>query len=131
MEGTTPRGCGFSVRSPWDNGPVLIGCIVTPLTMRHSGSLEILNKRQSISSNVSRNNQHVDASSDGNLANEEDSTSIFRKVLGRELSDSLSADIYLRCWLEFTDNAVGNKVPNFVHLGLPAVNALDEFNTLW
>ena len=31
--------------------------------------------------------------------------------------------------MDFTSNAIGTKAPNFVNLGLLAVNALDEFNT--
>ena len=49
--------------------------------------------------------------------------------MGRDISDSLSTDIYLRCRMEFTSNAVRTEATNFVNLGLPAVNALDEFNT--
>ena len=97
--------------------------------MCHSGSLGVLNKRQSMSPTVSRNNQNFDASVDGDFSNYGDSTSIFRKVLGRELSDSISFDIYLRCPMDFTTNTVGTEAPNFVNLGLPAVNASDEFNT--
>ena len=47
----------------------------------------------------------------------------------QELSDSISTDIYLICWVDFTSNAVGTEAQNFVHLGPPAVNASDEFNT--
>ena len=46
-----------------------------------------------------KNTKKIDASVDGNLANDGDSTSIFSKVLGRELSNSLSSDIYLRYWI--------------------------------
>ena len=31
--------------------------------------------------------------------------------------------------MDFTSNAVGTEAPNFLNLGLPAVNASDEFNT--
>ena len=48
--------------------------------------------------------------------------------MGRDMSDSLSTDIYLRCRMEFTSNTVGTEAPDFVHLGIPADNALDEFN---
>ena len=97
--------------------------------MGHSGSLNVLNKHQYTYPSVSRNTQKFDASVYGNLADDRDYTSIFRKVLGLELSGSFSANIYLRCRVDFTSNSVETEAPNFVHLGLPAVNALDEFNT--
>ena len=126
---TTPSNCNFAVRSPWDNGLVLIGGIIVFSTMGHSGNLDILNKRQSTYPSVSSNTHTFDASVDGILADDRYYTSIFRKVLGRVLSDSLSADIYLRCRMYFTSNAVGTEAPNFAHLELLAVNASDKFNT--
>ena len=81
-DGTIPGDFDVDVRSPRDNGPVLVGGIGVPLTMGHSGSLGITNKRQSTYSSVSRNTQKFDASVDGNLADDGDSMSIFRKLLG-------------------------------------------------
>ena len=128
-DGTKPHDCGLDVRSPRDNGPVLIGVIFVLPTMWHSVSQDVLNKRQSTSPSVSRNTQNFDASVDGISANDRDSTDIFRKVLGRELFDSLGTEIYSRCWVDFTSNVVVTEAPDFVHLGLPDVNALDEFST--
>ena len=93
------------------------------------GSLDVLNKRQSTSPSVSRNIQNFDASIDVNLSDDRDITFIFRKAIGRERSHSRSANIYLRCQMDSTSNAVGTGTPNFVYLGLVAVNALDKFNT--
>ena len=73
----------------------MIGGIVVSPTMGHSGSQDILNKRQSKYPRVRRNTQQFDASVDGNLADDRDSKAIFSNVLGHKLSDSLSADIYL------------------------------------
>ena len=97
--------------------------------MGHSGRSDVLNRRQSTPPSVSRKNQKFDTSVDRNLADDGYYTSIFRKLLGQELSYSLCANIYLRCWLDFTSNVVGTEAPNFVRLGLLAVNASDEFNT--
>ena len=94
-ESTTPCNCNVAVRSPCDNRTVMIGCIVVSPTMGHSGSQDILNKRQSKYPRVRRNTQQFDASVDGNLADDRDSKAIFSNVLGHKLSDSLSADIYL------------------------------------
>ena len=93
------------------------------------GRLDVLNKWQSTSPSVSRNTQTFDASVDGNLSNDRDSTSVFSKAIGSELFDSLSAKIYLRCQMDFTSNAVRTEVPDFVDLGLLAVNASDKFKT--
>ena len=128
-DGTNPCDCNVAVTYPRDNGSVLIGGIVVPPTIGHIGSQDVLNKRQYTSPSVRRNTQKFCASVDENLADDGDSTSILRKLLGQELSDSLSADMYLRCRVEFTSNTIVTEVPNFVHLRLPSVNALDEFNT--
>ena len=127
-DGTSPGKCDFAVWSPGDNRKVLIGGIKVSSTMGHSGILEFLNRRQYTSPSVSRNTQKFDALVHDNLANERDSTSIFSKLLGQELSDILSADIYLRCWMDFTSNAVGTEAPNFVNFDLLAIQASDEFN---
>ena len=63
------------------------------------------------------------------VANDGYYKSIFSKLLGQELPDSISSDIYLRYLMDFTSNAVRTEAPNFVNLGLPDVNASNEFNT--
>ena len=80
--GTTPHDCDVAVRPPRRNWPVLIGGIVVPPTMGHSWSKYILNKRLSTSPSVSRNNQKLDTSADGSLADYRDSTTIFGKIMG-------------------------------------------------
>ena len=72
--------------------------------------------------------QKFDTSVDGNLAEDGDSKKIFSMVIGRELSHSSSANIYSRCRMDFTSNAIGTEGPNFVNLGLQDVSASDEFN---
>ena len=94
-----------------------------------SGSLDVINKQQSTSPSVIRNAQNFDSSVDGNLADDRDSTSLFRKVLDRELPESISAYIYLRFRMDFTSNSIRSEALNFVNLGLPVVNASYEFNT--
>ena len=53
-------------------------------------------------------------------------TPTFSKVIGRKLSNNPSADIYLRCQMNFTRDAIINKSPNFMNLGLSAVNTSNE-----
>ena len=72
--------------------------------------------------------QKFDTSIDGYLAEGGDLATIFSKIIGQELSHGSSADIYSRCQMDFTSNAVGTKGKTFVHLGIPAVSALDELN---
>ena len=126
--GTTPRNGDVVVRSSRYNRPVLIGGIGVPQTMGNSGSQDILKNWKSTSPSLGRNAQKFDASVDGSLINDGDFVSIFIKVLGHKLVDSISADIYSRCRLEFTSNFVGTKAPDFVHLGIPDVNSSDEFD---
>ena len=122
---TTPGDCNIYVRFPWNKFPVLTGGIGVLPTRGHIGSLDVLNKRQSTSPSASRNNQKFDASVDRNLANDGYSKSIFSKLIGRELFHSPRFYIYSRCRMDFVSNVVGNEVPNFVDLGLLAVNASD------
>ena len=73
-------------------------------------------------------NQKLDTSVDRNLANDQNSNSIFIKVIGLEMYHSSSGNLYLRCWVDCATNAVGNEAPHFVDLGLPAINVSVEVN---
>ena len=75
-----------------------------------------------------RDTQKFDTSIDGFFSENGDSTPIFRKLIGRELSHSSIANPYMRCRVDFTSNVVGTEAPYFMHLGIPAVNTLDELN---
>ena len=66
----------------------------------------------------------------GNFSVNEDPSSILRKVIGRELSNKYSANVYLRCRVNSMINDVGTETPDFVHLRLPAVNAANEFRSI-
>ena len=116
------------VRNPRDNRSVLIVDMVVPPTMGNSGSQEIIKKWQSTYLSVTRNSQKFDASVDRNLTNDGYYAAIFRKVLGRKLSNSLSANIYSRYRVDFTSNSVGTEASDFVYLRLLAVNTSDEIN---
>ena len=82
-DGTMPRNGDVEISSPRDNAPVLIGGIVVPPTMGHSGNQDVICKQQSISPSVIRNAQNFDTSVDGNLACDGYSKAVFRKILGR------------------------------------------------
>ena len=94
----------------------------------NSGSLQVINKRQSTASDEIGSTKKFDTSVDIKLDNDEDSTSILRNVIGRKLSDSFSANLHLRCWMDLSSNTVGTKALHFVDLGILAVNASYEVN---
>ena len=73
-----------------------------------------------------RNAQIFNTSINGNLDESGDPTPIFSKVIGRELYNDSIPDIYSCYWAKFKINAAVTKAPDFVHLGLPDVNAADE-----
>ena len=119
---TNPGECDISVIFPRVNSRVLIGGIGVPPTRGHSGSLQIFNKQKSTVSDKIGDTPKFGTSVDLKLANDGDYTSIFSKVICRELSHSSSADLYSRCRVDFASNAVGTEAPHFVDLGLLAVN---------
>ena len=69
----------------------------------------------------------MDTSVDRNLPDDQDSAYIFSKVIGCELSHGSSADFYLRYQMNFESNAVQTKAPQFMELGIPAVNTSNDF----
>ena len=88
------------------------------------GSQEILSKHGS--TEKIGNNQEFNTSINGNLTEDESSMPILRKVIRQELSHNSSTDIYLRCRVDLTSNAVGTEAPYFMHVDMPAVNESDE-----
>ena len=127
-DSNTPGEWNIAVRYPHANFPVLIGGIGVPPTRWHSGILQVFNEQKSTVSDETRDTQNFDNYVDTNLANIGDSTSIFSKLIGCELSHSSSANLYLICQMDFFSNTVRTKGPNFVDLGIPAVNESDEVN---
>ena len=123
---TTPGNTPHAVRSPQTNSPVLIGGIGVYPASGLSGSLQVFNKRQSAISDKIWDTQKLDTSVDIKFPNDWYSTSIFRKLIGREISHGSSADIYLRCWMDFASDVVQTEAPYFLELGLSAVNTSDE-----
>ena len=76
------------------------------------------------------NTQKLDAVVDGKLPDDLDSASIFSKVIGHKISDGSSNDLYLRCRMNYTTDAVQTQVSQFMNLGLPLINTLDESGIL-
>ena len=77
-----------------------------------------------------RNTQILNTSIKENSADNGDPTPTFSKVIRQELSDDSSANIYSRCCLKFTCDAVVTESPNFMNLGLLPVHTSDEIKSL-
>ena len=122
---TTPEDTSHAARYHRDNSLVLIGGIGVFPTSGHSGRLQVLNKQQSTVYVKIGDTQKSDASIDRKLPHHLDSASIFIKLIGHEISHGSSTDLYLRCRMDFANNAVGTEAPHFVELGIPAVNTSD------
>ena len=105
-DSTMPRDCNTSIRSPMLNSPVLIGGATCPPTCGSMGRQNIIGVHRSTCSVEVRNAQKFNTSIDGNLAKGGDSSPIFSTVIVQELSNKSSANIYLRCRMDFTINAV-------------------------
>ena len=93
------------------------------------GIQEIISKHGSTGSTEIGDTQKLDISIDESLAKNGDYMPIFSKVIRQELSHDNTDYIYLRCRLDFTSNAVGTEAPDFMHLGIPAINTSDELRS--
>ena len=118
---TIPRDGNTSISYPRFSYTVLIGGGTTVSPTR-TGSQEIISPKGPTSSVEVRNAQPFHTSINGNYAKDGDSTPT---VIGRELSNDSSANIYLRCRVNFTCESVVTKTPNFMNLRLLAVQTSD------
>ena len=73
-----------------------------------------------------RNAQPFHTSINGNSAKHGDPAPNFSKIIGNKLSKNSSANVYSRCWMNFTRDAFGTKTPNFMNLGIFSVHTSDE-----
>ena len=76
------------------------------------------------------NTQKWDAVVDINFPNDMDSASIFSKVIGHKLSDGSSNDLYLYCRTNFAADVFQTQAPQFMDMGLLAINILNEISVL-
>ena len=126
-EGSTPGHCKISVSYLRLNSPVLIGG--TNISPTRTGRWDIVIPHRSTGFMEVGNTQIFNTSINENLTKDGDSTPIFSKVIVQELSNDSSADIYLYCRVDFMSNSFQTEAPDFMHLGLLAVNALDELRS--
>ena len=101
----------------------------TSVSPTRTGSQEISIPNGTIGPVEVRNVQPFHTSINGNYAKNGNLTPTFSKVISRELSNNSIADIYLRCWVNFTRDAVFTKMPNFMNLGLLSVHTSDELGS--
>ena len=108
----------------------MIGGVGTSPPCGLNRSLQVANKQQSTSPHHGQQHPKLDAVVDGKLPDDLDSASIFSKVIGHKISDGSSNDLYLRCRMNYTTDAVQTQVSQFMNLGLPLINTLDESGIL-
>ena len=127
-DGTTPQNGNTSIRSPRLNYSVLVGggTTASPTIM---GIQDIISPKGPTSYVEVRNALIFNTSVNGNLDKNGNHTSISSKVIVQELSNYSSTNVYSHCRVKFTSNAVGTEAPDFVHLGLPAVNVGNELRS--
>ena len=127
-EGKITWESNTSRRSPRLTSQVLIGggTTVSPTRTRIQ---DISSTKGPTGSVEVRNVQILNTSINRNSTKNEDPTPTFSNVIGRKISDASSADIHLRCRVNFTHDAVVTKIPNFMNLGLSDVHTLDEIGS--
>ena len=76
-----------------------------------------------------RNAQPLHTSINVNSSKNGDSTPTVSKIIIQELSDESRAEIYSRCWVNFTHDTVVTEGPNFINLGLLAIHTSDELGS--
>ena len=126
-DGSTPGHCNIDVRYPRLNSPgLIIGITISPTK---TWIQAIVSPHGSTGFLKFGDTQIFETSINDNLAQDEDSTTIFNKILGQELAHDSSTDVYSRCRVDFTSNAVGTEAPEFMHLGLLELNTSDELRS--
>ena len=125
---TTTRDVNTLIRHPRLNSLFMIGGVTTPSPTR-TGSQDIGTPKGPTGSIEARNTQPLNNFINGDSYENGDPTSTFSKVIGRELSHYFSANIYLRCRVNFTRNDVRTKIPDFMNLGLLAVHTSDKLRS--
>ena len=110
-DGTMPRDGNTSIRSPRYNSPVLIGRYNT-ISPTRTGSHEIGIPKGPTGPVEVRNYQIFNTSINVNLTNNGDPTPTVSKSIRLELSHNSISNIFSRCWVNFTRNAVITEIPD-------------------
>ena len=130
VDGSTPGYIGHAVSVEHALSPFLI-LIFGPLPPYGLNMiLQVANKWQSTSPALVGNIQKLDVVIYGKLHGDLDCASIFSKVIGHKLSNGSRNDLYLRCRMNFVDDVIQTQIPQFMDLGIPTINKLDESSVL-
>ena len=130
IDGSTPGDVFNTVIVEHAPSQVLIVIFATSPPCGLSGSLQVAKKRKSTSPGLGGNTQKWDAVVNGKLTGDLDYASIFSKLIGHKLSDSSSGDLYSRCKMNFSNDTVQNQAPDFMDMGILAINILNERGVL-
>ena len=114
---TIPQDGNTSRIPPRLNSPFIIGGGISFYPSRTGGHDSFIPSRP-IGPVEVRNAQIFHTSINGNSAKNGDPTPTFSKIIGREISNNSSADVYLCCWVNLTRDVVLTKIPNFMNMGL-------------
>ena len=109
--------------------PVRIGTrpSVPPIIIRGQ---EIEIPRRSIIPQKVRNADPLDASINRIYSKHRDPTPDWSKVISRKFTNESSADVYVHGRMNFASDTVLSESPNFMDLGLPSVDTMDELGSV-
>ena len=101
----------------------------TSVSPTRTGTQEISSTSRPIGPVEVRNAQPFHTFINGNYTKNGDLTPTFSKIISCKVYDKSSADVYLRCRLNFTRDTVITKIPNFMNLELSSVHTSDELGS--
>ena len=130
MDGNTPWDGNTAIRSTMLTSPVRIGGSTT-VYPTNTGSQDIIIPRGSIGPQEVRDDQPLDTSINGIYFKHRDPAPTWSKVIGRKFSDESSFDVYSRCRMNLTSDAILTKIPNFMNMGLSSIHTSDELGSVF
>ena len=123
---------------PWDSNTSIMSPRLTSLFLIGGGttvSPTRIGSKENISPNgrtgsvEGMNAQPFNTSINGNSSDNGDPTPTFSKIIGQELSNNSSSDIYSGCQVNFTRDTIVTKILNFMNLGLSDDHTSDELGS--
>ena len=79
---------------------------------------------------MNENTQKLDAVIDVNLPDDLDYASVFSKIIYHKLSDGYIWDLYSRWRMNIENDSIQTQDPQFMGLGIPYINTLNENGVL-
>ena len=130
VDGSTPGNTGLAIMSKTAPSPVLIRSPTISPACGLRGSLKFGKKLQFTSPDKVGNAPKLDTVVDGKFPYDRDYASVSSQVIYRELSHGSRDDLCLLFRMNLLSNVVQTEAPQFVDLGLPAINTLNEIGFL-